>query len=280
VGDLYETRVDSEYRISRREGEVCSGVYPWCVDYERDGFFVFEEALTPLYIESLLRNAKSIENDNDSYKISEPDSDVTRSVLSIHNEICFESFLLSKLCRHVSGCIVDSGYVHQSRINYKYPKESAGWSWHSDFETWHSQDGMPRMEAFNFMIPLVDNHERNGCLNVIPGSHKYFISTERGGTFSSEENFRDQKVGVPTGDAIKNIVELTGNSPKPIECKAGDVVVFDCNLLHCSDANLSDECRVNLFFVINDGGNKLSAPYNYSFNRPEEMAARKSIKEI
>lgn len=45
-------------------------------------------------------------------------------------------------------------YIHQSRVNYKPGYGGTGFYWHSDFETWHSEDGMPRMRALSVSIAL------------------------------------------------------------------------------------------------------------------------------
>ncbi len=50
-----------------------------------------------------------------------------------------------------------------------------GFNWHSDFETWHSEDGMPRMRCLSCSIVMTDNNEFNGPLMLIPSSQKYFI---------------------------------------------------------------------------------------------------------
>src|SRR3546814_3200003 len=39
----------------------------------------------------------------------------------------------------------DTVYIHQSRLNYKPGFQGKEFYWHSDFETWHVEDGMPRM---------------------------------------------------------------------------------------------------------------------------------------
>ena len=66
-------------------------------------------------------------------------------------------------------------YIHQSRINDKIGFESAGFDWHSDFETWHAEDGMPAMRAVSVSLMLTDNNEFNGPLMLIPGSHHMFV---------------------------------------------------------------------------------------------------------
>src|SRR3546814_1501545 len=43
----------------------------------------------------------------------------------------------------------DTVYIHQSRLNYKPGFQGKEFYWHSDFETWHVEDGMPRMRALS-----------------------------------------------------------------------------------------------------------------------------------
>lgn len=66
-------------------------------------------------------------------------------------------------------------YIHQSRINDKFGFQGSGFYWHSDFETWHAEDGMPRMRAVNASLLLTDNNEFNRPLMLIPGSHQHFV---------------------------------------------------------------------------------------------------------
>src|SRR3546814_10424765 len=48
--------------------------------------------------------------------------------------------------------------------------------WHSDFETWHVEDGMPRMRALSMSVLLAENTPHNGPLMVIPGSHRTYLT--------------------------------------------------------------------------------------------------------
>ena len=43
-------------------------------------------------------------------------------------------------------------YIHQSRVNLKPGFKGKEFYWHSDFETWHIEDGMPRMRALSCSI--------------------------------------------------------------------------------------------------------------------------------
>jgi ectoine hydroxylase len=89
-------------------------------------------------------------------------------------------------------------YIHQSRINYKPGFRGKEFYWHSDFETWHVEDGMPRMRAVSCSIALTPNYEFNGPLMLVPGSHRYFLSCV--GETPEEhykESLKKQEIGVP-----------------------------------------------------------------------------------
>uniref|UniRef100_UPI00403FEDEE phytanoyl-CoA dioxygenase family protein n=1 Tax=Streptomyces sp. DSM 41540 TaxID=3448657 RepID=UPI00403FEDEE len=66
-------------------------------------------------------------------------------------------------------------YVHQSRINVKPGFGASGFYWHSDFETWHAEDGLPNMRAVSVSIALTENLDTNGGVMIMRGSHKSFV---------------------------------------------------------------------------------------------------------
>ncbi len=70
-------------------------------------------------------------------------------------------------------------YVHQSRINVDRAGAS-GFYWHSDFETWHAEDGLANMRTVSVSIALTENHDTNGGLMIMPGSRRTRSSAVRG----------------------------------------------------------------------------------------------------
>src|SRR3546814_17551354 len=73
-------------------------------------------------------------------------------------------------------CSSDLVYIHQSRLNYKPGFKGKEFYWHSDFETWHVEDGMPRMRALSMSVLLAENTPHNGPLMLIPGSHQPYLT--------------------------------------------------------------------------------------------------------
>src|SRR3546814_9792914 len=80
---------------------------------------------------------------------------------------------LSEVARFLLG---DRVYIHQSRLNYKPGFKGKEFYWHSDFETWHVEDGMPRMRALSMSVLLAENTPHNGPLMLTPGSHQTYLT--------------------------------------------------------------------------------------------------------
>ncbi|WP_438764793.1 phytanoyl-CoA dioxygenase family protein [Kushneria sp. TE3] len=207
------------------------------------------------------------------FTITEPSSNDIRSIFAMHflSAKFGELAQSPKLVKSVEQLIGEDVYVMQGRINYKPGFEGKGFDWHSDFETWHAEDGMPRMNAISASIVLTDNHEFNGPLMLIPGSHEKFVPCI-GET--PEDNYKSslkkQEAGVPGREALAELVAEHGiEAPKG---RAGGLLLFDCNTLHGSNANMSPDARSNIFFVYNRRDNALNTPFAARGQRPDFLA--------
>src|SRR3546814_20428019 len=89
------------------------------------------------------------------------------------SDVCSSDLRLAGVARQLLG---DEVYISQSRLNYKPGFRAKEFYWHSDFETWHVEDGMPRMRALSISVTLTDNLETNGPLMVMPGPHRTFVA--------------------------------------------------------------------------------------------------------
>src|SRR3546814_2291740 len=56
--------------------------------------------------------------------------------------------------------------------------------------------------------------------------------------------------------------------------KPGTVILFDCNLMHGSNGNITPFPRANAFLVYNAVSNRLQAPFGVATPRPNFIAAR------
>lgn len=282
MGDIYETRLQKFGRLILRQDEVVelplqdNSRKEDVKFYMENGYLVLPKVFPKLEIRELYQVAQDLFKSptKDCYVNKEPSKNQIRSLLNVH-KIDYFSDISSTVREYIVKEFLGETYIHQSRINYKKGRGANGWHWHSDFETWHAQDGMPRMKCLTAMIPLEENDSSNGPLQVISKSHQVYCSTPKGKTVSSpEENFSDQKEGVPSGKDIRRIKDLTQGEVLEVHCSPGDVVLFDCNILHGSQPMKEDRSRTNLFFVFNSVENKLQEPFSCNFRRPEAMAFR------
>jgi ectoine hydroxylase len=207
--------------------------------------------------------------------IVEPDSNEVRSVFRTHRSAGALGALahdprLHGIARQLLGSDV---YIHQSRLNFKPAFEGKAFPWHSDFETWHAEDGMPAMRAVSCSLLLTLNTEHNGPLLVIPGSHRVYVRCP-GETPADhfKESLRNQQYGVPDRASLSVLVERGGI--ESITGPAGTLVFFDCNLMHGSAGNITPLPRSNLFMVYNSTANALVAPFCGRPARPEFLAER------
>jgi ectoine hydroxylase len=207
--------------------------------------------------------------------ILEPDSGTLRSLFEVHRGAGALAELtrdprLAAVARQLLGSRV---YLHQSRVNLKPGFRGREFSWHSDFETWHTEDGMPAMRALSCSVLLTPNESWNGPLLGVTGSHRWFVSCV-GETPARhhERSLRAQEVGVPDDDSVAELARRG----EIVECcgPAGTVVFFDCNLLHGSNSNISPRARRNVFVVFNSVDNALVEPFSAPAPRPEYIASR------
>ncbi|MFN7054643.1 ectoine hydroxylase [Hyphomonas sp.] len=249
--------------------------------YARDGFAVLEGVFSPLEIRDWLNAAKALRTQSGlipESRVSEPGAEgaeAVRSVFAPHQQSKIFARLaadarLAGLARYILGGDV---YIHQSRINYKPAFRGRDFYWHSDFETWHTEDGMPRMRAVSMSVMLTDNHPQSGPTMFIPGSHETFVACV-GKTPDDHyrQSLRKQETGTPDTDSLTRLVQKGGiAAPAP---KAGSVVIFDCNTMHGSSSNITPFERINAFFVFNAWDNQLADPFGGTRPRPEFVARR------
>lgn len=286
VQDLYPSRVGAQPKIIDRVDPV---VYPNDYDgpltkkeidaYEKDGYLFFESFFTEEETKQLQEELAHLLKESRGVRkpeiVLEPDGDEVRSVFAVHRDHPAFKALSEhpKLVSAVKQLLGSEVYIHQSRINFKPGFHGKEFQWHSDFETWHTEDGMPRMRALSCSIALSDNYPFNGPLMVVPGSHKYFVSCV-GETPENnyETSLRRQEIGVPDEESLTWLVNRFGIE-QPAG-KAGSVIFFDCNIMHGSNSNITPFPRSNAFFVFNSVENKLVDPFAAGKPRPDYIATR------
>ncbi len=283
--DVYESRCRAQPEMAERCDPVLwaeSAPGPLGRDqldhYARHGFIVMPRLFNAGEVAALLVEMEQLAAAADRSRddvIAEPESNAVRSLFRLHHTCDTIKRLaadrrLAAAARQILGSDV---YVHQSRVNFKPAFEGKAFQWHSDFETWHVEDGMPRMRALSVSLLLTRNTEHNGPLMVLPGSHlRYIRCVGETPPDHFKQSLRKQTYGVPDRDSLTRlaadheIVSCTG--------EAGTVVLFDCNLMHGSSANITPLARHNVFLCYNSIDNTLVEPFGGTPPRPLFLAER------
>jgi ectoine hydroxylase len=248
-------------------------------NHEARGYTVVGDMLSvgevQTYWQELVRLSSDREPARDERVITEAKTGEVRSIFDVH-EI---SDLISELVRdprvldRARQLLGSDVYIHQSRVNYMPGFKGTGFYWHSDFETWHAEDGMPSPRAVSCSIALTDNYPYNGGLMIMPGSHRTFVQCA-GETPDDnyKSSLKDQRVGVPSENDITKLAAEHGIDQ--FTGQAGSALWFDSNIMHGSGNNITPYPRSNIFLVFNSVENALDEPYAASAPRPSFIAGR------
>ena len=291
--DIYPSRCGGAARILERQDPVVFSEHregaplsPTQIDaYERDGFLklqsLLEESELELLVQERDRLRTAASKDDSISVITEPGSKTVRSIFKVHEisplfaRLASDSRLVN-IARYLLG---EDVYIHQSRLNYKPGLFGKEFYWHSDFETWHVEDGMPRMRAVSLSISLSENTANNGPLLVIPRSHNQYLAC--GGETPAnnfEKSLRKQEYGVPDPQGLRKLVQVGGI--EAMTGPPGTIVVFDCNTMHGSNGNITPDPRSNVFIVYNSVSNRLREPFGAEQARPDFLAERSRCEAI
>jgi ectoine hydroxylase-related dioxygenase (phytanoyl-CoA dioxygenase family) len=132
-----------------------------------------------------------------------------------------------------------------SKLMQKEPKVGGAWEWHQDYGYWYKNGFLYPDAMISVMIALTEATPENGCLQVLRGSHKM-------GRFEHLFAGEQQGADMPfVEEALKRCEKVH------VALQPGDALFFHSNLLHMSEANLSDRPRWSLI-----------SAYNLSYNVP------------
>jgi ectoine hydroxylase len=282
----FRSRVDPTPQLQPRTDPVVWGVAAGPLDEptvhrsEREGYIEIGTLLEAGEVTALRDEVDRLVADpaisGSERAIHEPVSDEVRSVFEVQRvSRRFAELFADGRVRGVARQLLGSDvYVHQSRVNRKPGFRGRDFYWHSDFETWHVEDGMPAMRAVSIAIALSENRVDNGSLMVVPGSHRTFVGCV-GETPDDHyrQSLRAQRYGVPDDHSLAELVHAGGIAT--VTGGPGSAVVFDCNMMHGSNSNITPFDRTNVFVVFNSTENRLVEPFGSTRPRPEFLAARK-----
>jgi phytanoyl-CoA hydroxylase len=226
--------------------------------YEQDGYLIVRNFLDAEEVEKLYQVAiedravsKNAINVNDSTgkssKLSlwyKPGDDIYGLLTRSEQLVDAVDALLDKNTAQTGTRGDGSGVCHfHSKLMQKEPRVGGAWEWHQDYGYWYKNEFLLPSQMMSVMVAITDANRENGCLQVIKGSHKMG---------RVEHGFSGEQVG-----ASQRYVDLALKTMDLVyvELKAGDVLFFHSNILHRSEANLSDKPRWSMISCYNRQSN-------------------------
>lgn len=218
----------------------------------RDGYLVVENAVSAEQLDRLQRSIDEWVEESRAHDapFGEPTVD-GRPRFDMGEEHCAERPALrrinnpSEISPHYEDVMRNSPMVdmvadligpnvkfHHCKINLKLPGSHTAVGYHQDFcYTPHTND-----DVVTALLMLDDVTEENGCLMVIPGSHRGpLYSLFDGATFTGFLDAQQER------ELKKHEVAVVG--------KSGDVCLMHTRVVHGSVSNRSDRSR-NLFICV------------------------------
>lgn len=117
--------------------------------------------------------------------------------------------------------------IYSAKLTAKMPQSTEICHWHQDNAYYNAHAASKtRMSTW---IPLVDTIEANGCLWVVPGSHKDGVREH--GKYGGQ---------CPTS---MGPADMAADGAIPCPVKAGSILLFSSDLWHHSKGNQTDQVR-------------------------------------
>lgn len=160
----------------------------------------------------------------------------------------------------------DSPVCHfHSKLMQKEPRVGGAWEWHQDYGYWYKNQFMFPDQLISVMVALTPANKQNGCLQVIKGSHKLG---------RVNHGFAGEQVG-----ADMTMVNNARQTMPLVYCELdpGDALIFHSNLLHRSEANLSEHPRWSIISCYSSQSNLAYNETSTSWKVPVDVVPDEAL---
>lgn len=217
--------------------------------YHTDGYLIRKNLFSQAETDLLLSLASDHSVTDKAFDLTDQDGHKTKLTLWFTpGDDSFGLMSRSKrLVNAVESLLGAKGTVchFHSKVMQKEPKVGGAWEWHQDYGYWYKNGFLYPEAMISVMVALTESTVENGCLQVLRGTHKMQRFEHK---FIGEQQGADPDF-VAEAEKISELVYVT--------LQPGDVLFFHSNILHRSDANLSDKPRWSVI-----------SAYNLSYNIP------------
>jgi len=240
--------------------------------YNRDGYIIIKSFCSPAETDKLFHTALD-DNAMRNNALDLNDQSGKKTKLSLWftpgNDVFGYLTRSQRMISIVKQLLGDRAPVchFHSKLMQKEPKVGGAWEWHQDYGYWYKNQFMFPDELISVMVALTEANKQNGCLQVIKGSHK--LGRVNHG-FAGEQVGADMQM---VNNALKTMDLVY------VELEPGDALVFHSNLLHRSEANLSDRPRWSVISCYNLQSNLAYNETSTSYKVPVDIVPDDAILE-
>lgn len=216
--------------------------------FNKDGFLIVKNFLNAEEVQKLLDIAlEDAVMSKNSYDLNDKSGKKTKLALwftpgnDVYGLLTRSERIVNSVNQLLDG---DAPVCHyHSKLMQKEPKVGGAWEWHQDYGYWYKNQYLFPDQMISVMTAITQATKENGCLQVIRGSHKMG---------RIEHGFAGEQVGASQlyVDLALKTMELVY-----VELEPGDTLFFHSNILHRSEANLSDKSRWSLISAYNRQSN-------------------------
>ena len=226
--------------------------------FERDGYLVVPDLAPAALCERMLAVAKShlaagvapVEYEVDVRYPGAPQSQeapggrtVRRLLQACARDPVFRDWATSPELRErlvqLLGPDVELSQAHHNCVMTKDPRYSSLTQWHRDIRYW----SFDRPELVSVWLALGQERFENGCLLVLPGSHRIEFDPAQ----LDDAQFLREDV-----EANRPLLA----TQRAVELNAGDVLFFHCRLLHAAGANRTSETKYSVVHTYHAADNR------------------------
>ena len=203
--------------------------------YEREGYLIVDDLFTSGEASLLLQIARhdpKLKAETKANRNYDEGSEGRNTVLAYRGALsddAYSSLVRSRRVVSLLEQLLGDAVLHYYHLIMQKDPGTGGWQYHQDYG-YHYQEFL-RPDYLSFMVALEPAVPANGCLRVYPASHRLGRLEHQ---WCGSQLITDPER-----------VALVARHYQEIHCplRAGSVLFFHGNLLHASDANLSQHGR-------------------------------------
>jgi phytanoyl-CoA hydroxylase len=241
-----------------------------CEQFARDGYVIVRQLASPLERERMLKVAREglarqvppLEYEADLQYPGAPASfdaeggrTVRRLKQALARDFCFTEWITSPALagrlKQLLGPEVVMPLAHHNCIMTKEPRHSSDTGWHQDIRYWSFEQS----DLISVWLALTPENAHNGCLHLIPGTHRLVLDPSR----YDEASFLRSEL--PENRAL---IEQSVRA----ELEPGDGLFFHARTFHAASRNHSDATKLSVVFTFRSAANR-PKPGSRSSSLPE-----------